>query len=295
MPATIATSFASLSASFRALVLPREHGSWSLALEPVALGLLVAPSRAGAWLALAAVAVFFLRRPLKLTFTTPADDPRRLAAARWAAAFAALALLALSLTLAPGTALSLLSSAQPPEPHGANEQQAVRTLVGLHALWPLLLAAPLGIAFLVFDLRGEARAGEAELCGSLAFAWLPATFATLAGWSDGPALALAVLMMARSAPTVLTVRTALRLAKGRDANAWVALGAAGAFLIGVALLQIDGLVPLAAVFVVGLLTLRSAWLLSRFAPAWSARRIGINEAILGVIFLAVLALAYRVG
>jgi hypothetical protein len=48
------------------LTLPKEHGSWSLALEPVAFGFLVAPSAAGAALALAAVSGFFLRRPLKL-------------------------------------------------------------------------------------------------------------------------------------------------------------------------------------------------------------------------------------
>ena len=41
------------------LTLPKEHGSWSLALEPVAFGLLVAPSAAGAALALAAGLGFF--------------------------------------------------------------------------------------------------------------------------------------------------------------------------------------------------------------------------------------------
>ena len=41
------------------LTLPNEHGSWSLALEPLALGLLVAPSAAGAALGLAAACGFF--------------------------------------------------------------------------------------------------------------------------------------------------------------------------------------------------------------------------------------------
>jgi hypothetical protein len=48
------------------LILPKEHGSWSLALEPLALGLLAAPSLAGGPLAIAAIAGFFLRRPLKI-------------------------------------------------------------------------------------------------------------------------------------------------------------------------------------------------------------------------------------
>ena len=39
--------------SWRELVLPKEHGSWAFAFEPIALGLLIAPSPAGGWLALA--------------------------------------------------------------------------------------------------------------------------------------------------------------------------------------------------------------------------------------------------
>src|SRR3974377_1668220 len=48
------------------LILPREHGSWSLALEPVAFGMLAAPSTPGLALAAAAISGLFLRRPLKL-------------------------------------------------------------------------------------------------------------------------------------------------------------------------------------------------------------------------------------
>src|SRR4051812_13381501 len=51
--------------SWRESVWPKEHGSWSLAFEPVALGLLCAPSTAGAFLALAVAAGFFARRPLR--------------------------------------------------------------------------------------------------------------------------------------------------------------------------------------------------------------------------------------
>lgn len=57
----------------RTVALPVEHGGWSLTLEPVALGLLVAPSRAGFLLAVATVGAFLLRHPLKIV----ADDRRR--------------------------------------------------------------------------------------------------------------------------------------------------------------------------------------------------------------------------
>lgn len=251
--------------SFRSLVVPREHGSWSLALEPVALGLLVAPSRAGGWLALAVVAGFFTRRPLKLAATLPAEDPRQHAAGRWTLMLAALALVGLGLATVSGEA---------------------------RALWPLLLAAPLGAAFLWFDLRGEMREAEAELAGSAAFAFVPAAFATLAGWGPHPALALAALALARAIPTVLTVRTYLRFAKGKPAAALPAIAAALAAFAGVAALTAFQLVPVAACALAGLLAARTAWMLSPFATAWSAKRVGLMEAVLGVLYVGVLALTF---
>lgn len=266
-PVKTSSPTASSPASLKALVLPREHGSWSLALEPVALGLLVAPSPGGAWLALAVVAGFFTRRPLKLAWTLPSSDPRRAPAARWTALFGTLALAGLLLA---GTGDSPLS-----------------------ALWPLLLAAPLAAAFLWFDLRNEMREAEAELAGSAAFALVPAAFATLAGWTAGPALALAALMLARSMPTVLAVRAYLRIQKGRAAAAGAAWATAALALGVTGLLAWRGLVPAAAVAIVGLFFARTAGLLGPARPTWSARRIGMLEAVLGVIFLTGLVLAYR--
>lgn len=262
----------SSNTSFRSLVLPREHGSWSLALEPVALGLLVAPSRAGAWLALAVIAGFFTRRPLKLALTLPATDDRRAAAWRWTLLFAGVALAALA---GAGTGL------------GANKQQW-----DLSASWPLLLAAPFGAAFLRFDLRGEMRAAEAEIAGSAAFALVPAAFATLAGWSPAPALAIAGLMLARSVPTVLTVRTYLRLAKGKTATALPALTCAGFALVAAVALAASGSAPWTGAVLAAILAVRTGWLLSPRTPAWSARRVGIMEAFLGVAFVVALAFAY---
>jgi hypothetical protein len=65
---TAAVSAPSLrpTSPWRDVVLPREHGSWSLALEPLALGLLVAPSAPGGCLAVATLAGFLARRPLKI-------------------------------------------------------------------------------------------------------------------------------------------------------------------------------------------------------------------------------------
>lgn len=311
-----------LLASFRSLVLPREHGSWSLALEPLALGLLVAPTRAGAWLALAGAAAFLSRRPLKLALTTPATDPRRPTALRWTALLTAVALVAFTFVAsAPSPAILLNKQNRPNPAHsaltpgdsspasvaillnkqkGASATQGTRSSLAswwsptsLSRLWPLLLAVPFGVAFLWLDLRGEMREAEAELCGSLTFALLPMAFATLAGWTTAPALALAAAMIGRSAPTVLTVRAFLRRAKGQRASAGPAWGAAfGGFAVLLVLWHTELVPPAAAVFA-AIFALRSAWLLSRFAPAWSARRVGTIEAGLGLAFLVALTVAYR--
>ena len=248
------------------LLLPKEHGSWSLALEPIALALLVAPSAAGAALALAGTAGFFTRRPLKLAVTLPAGDPRRVPARNGAILFALLAAAALAGAAVLGPA---------------------------RAFWPLLLAAPFGALFLWFDLRNAAREAEAELAGSTAFALLPATGAVLAGWPVPAALALAALALARSAPTVLTVRTYLRLGKGESASALPPLAAAGVALATVALLARQGLVPSAATAVCVVFLARTCWLVSPLRPHWPARRVGIIEAVLGVAQLGVIAAAYR--
>jgi hypothetical protein len=252
------------SLPFSALILPKEHGSWSLAFEPVLLFLLVAPSAAGT--ALAVGAGFFTRRPLKLGLTLPVTDPRQGPARTGAGVLALIAAIALS---------------------------AAALLGPLRLLWPLLLAAPLGGLFLWFDLRNAMRETEAELAGSAAFALLPATGATLAGWPASAALALAVVALARSVPTVLTIRSYLRRSKGRPASALPAIAAASVAFARVAALALAGWVPPSAVAVGAVLWFRTAWLLSALCPAWPARKVGLMEAVLGVVLLGALTCAYR--
>ncbi|GIW24085.1 MAG: hypothetical protein KatS3mg069_0352 [Meiothermus sp.] len=50
----------------KTVALPNEHGGWGFTLEPILLGLLVAPSWAGLGLGVFALAAFFTRHPLKL-------------------------------------------------------------------------------------------------------------------------------------------------------------------------------------------------------------------------------------
>ena len=246
------------------LTLPKEHGSWSLALEPVAFGLLVAPSAAGAALALAAVSGFFLRRPLKLAMAGKHDSRQPIALI----CAAIIALIGLS---------GLLLAAR---------------LGAVGGWWPLLPAALAGAVFAWCDGRNGAREGAAELAGAVAFALLPAAFGALAGWLVARSLALAAMMLVRSVPTVLTVRTCLRIRKGRAYSVAPALVAAGLGVFLTAWLAALRLMPWAAVVFSLAFAARTAWLLL-WHPRLTARTLGITEAVLGALMVLFLSLAWR--
>ena len=98
-------------------------------------------------------------------------------------------------------------------------------------------------------------------------------------------------MLARSVPTVLAVRAFLRLRKGQAGSVWPAFGAAVAAWVVAFALASRGLVPGIAPILVTLLLIRTYFLISPMAPAWSATRLGIVEAIVGAVYVVTLGLA----
>lgn len=246
------------------LILPKEHGSWSLALEPLALGLLAAPSAAGVALAIAALAGFFSRRPLKLVLSRKPDSRRT-----WAFGWSVV----LGLFVFAGLILAAKFG-------------------GVEKFWPLIPAALAGTIFVWFDSRNEAREGAAELAGVVAFGILPAAFAALVGWSAIESIALALVMLSRSVPTVLFVRTYMRRRKGKLATpvpAFIAVAAAFLLTGGLVLLHAA---PWPAAIFIFLLAARAFWLLTtnrRFA----AKTIGVTEMILGVTMILAVAATWK--
>lgn len=242
---------------WRDFVMPKEHGSWSLAFEPLALALLVAPSTPGAFLAVAMVAGFFARRPLRLAWRDR-QPARRETAAR---------VLAGCVFVATG---------------------AFATAVAVGGFGWLIWLAPAAIAGALFawcDLRGEGREEFAEIAGAAAFAFVPAAFAILAGWDALPASALSLVMAGRAVPSVMGVRAFLRAAKGGQRRDWPALLMAGLFLFVAVLLVQRGAAPLFAAVALAALALRTLALLVVIRPAWRASTLGMMEAVLGLVFV----------
>jgi hypothetical protein len=254
---------------WRTVALPVEHGGWGLALEPVVLGLCVAPTMPGAFLALATVAAFLTRHPLKLAVGDRRRGrrfPRTPVAERFALAYASVALVAFLLALTTAPRIFLL---------------------------PLAVAAPCAVIQLVYDALGRSRALLPELSGATALAAVPASIALAAGWLLAPAFALwAVLAATRVVPSILYVRTRLRKNHGKPSSVAPALSI---HLLGCALALVlaqFGLIPLPAIAAAILLLLRAAFALSPLCPQVTAKQIGFSEIAFGLITILTLAFGY---
>ncbi len=243
------------------VLLPREHGGWSLALEPVALGVLAVPSVAGSLLGLATVAAFLARRPLKLVLAV--GDNRGLAK---------VLLGMLAAVAAAGLAGAIASG-------------------GTACLAWLLAPALLGGLFLVLDLRRDGRSPLAELCGAAAFSCVAGAIAAAAG-APRAAAALLFAMAARSIPTVLFVRARVRGAKTGERHPAPPLAAATIAVFAAALLGADGAVPLVVPAALAVLWARAVVLLVLPLPGIRARTLGLLELGLGAGYVLAVGAAW---
>jgi len=245
--------------------MPREHGSWSLALEPVALGLLLAPSLAGGCLAAATFTAFLARRPLKLALSD--QLPARRASARQA----------LVILSALAVVFAVLAFA--------------RAQTGF-APW-LLPATVLGAVFLGFDLRKAGREQAAEISGSAAFATLTGAIVAADGHSMHTVLVANFLMLARAVPTVLFVRAIIRGNKTGTRRPLAALSAAFAVTVLAAFLVARNALPTSTAIPIVLLLARAAIFLTWKPAALRARTLGIQELVIGILYLGGIALSWR--
>ena len=255
----------------RTVALPNEHGGWGLSLEPVALGLVLAPSATSLCLAVATVAAFLARHPLKIAAADRRRKrrfPRTAAAERFAALYglAAAASFAASLALAPSNSFLL----------------------------PLLFAAPRTAVQLIYDFTGRSRALLPELCGATALAAVAAAGALADNWPLAPALGLWAVLAARVAPTILYVRARLLRLHGKPAAAAPVLVAHGAAASAVLALARADVVPWLAFAALVVLLARAA---HGFVERGSvtAKRIGVRELAFGVMTVTALAAGHLLG
>ncbi|HET7437094.1 MAG TPA: YwiC-like family protein [Thermoanaerobaculia bacterium] len=239
--------------ALRPLALPAEHGGWGFLFEPMLVGLLVAPSWSGAFVAAAALSGFLARHPLKLAFRD-AVRGRRYPRTFWCRALAASYAIAALLSLSIAVAMS-----------------------GANILVPFLLAMPFAALQAWLDAKSRGRELLAEVSGAVAMASIAAAIALAGGAGRALAYGLAGIMIARFVPAILYVRALLgRLPAWCVWTAHVAaLGAVGVYAR-----------PLAIAAMVVLL-IRAVWGLTHVPPR--AKTIGWREIVFGIVTVALVA------
>jgi hypothetical protein len=271
-PATAPVAGPRTRPAWRAVALPSEHGGWGLTLEPVVLGLALAPSIAGAALGLAGLLAFLLRTPLKLVLV---DHRRGRSLPRTA--------MARRVASAEGAAVLVLAAV---------------ALVSAGPAWlvPVALAAPLVAVELWFDVRSRGRRLVPELCGAAGMAALAASVAVAGGAPVTVAGVAWALLAARSIAAIPYVRTqVLRLHRTGTAAPGVggALLAQGAGVgLAVAAVAVEpaahaGAVSVTVAGLVRLVGLR--W------PPRSAVRLGAIESVIGVVVVVATAVGLHLG
>lgn len=255
-------------ARIKTIAVPAEHGSWGLVLEPMILGLLVAPSLHGAILALAGFAAFLLRHPLKIAVTDWRNNkrsPRTSLAERFALLYGLIALTGLIVVIA-------FNGSQP--------------------LLPFIFALPFLIIFVLYDARNQVRAWQSQLAAPAAFSAIASSIALLAGMPFGIAMALWSVLIARTIPAILYVRERLRQEKHKPYQKSLPIGAHIVGLGIVVALVLLGLVPWIAVLAFLLLLGRAFYGLSRFSQSLATRTIGFLEMGLGLCTIVLIAIGY---
>lgn len=253
----------------RGIAIPAEHGGWGFILEPVALGLAVAPSVAGAALGLAALFAFLTRTPLKVTVgdrLRARTRPRTTLADRLTAGYAATTLAAL------GTAVLLTED----------------------SFWiPLAAALPLIAVHAVYDVRSRGRHLIPELAGPVGVGAAAPAIALAAGEDWALALGMWMVVGLRAAASVLLVRSQLRRAKNQAYRAApVHAVFVAAATVGI-LLATFGLLPWLAAVALALLPGFGWWELWR--PPVRAVVVGTHQTVLGVAIVVTAAAGFGLG
>jgi hypothetical protein len=254
---------------WRGVVLPAEHGGWGLTLEPVVLGMAVAPGWAGAAVGLAAVMAFLARTPIKVV---GGDLWRRRRSARFRSALVAASVYG---TIAVGAIAAAVGVAQ-------------------HRFWPPLAAAvPLVVIQVFYDLRGRGRRLVPEVGGPLGMGSVAAAIALAGGGEVIVAMGLWLVLGLRVVPSVLLVRAQLRRARGQEHREWPVHAVAGAAAAAAAVAAAAGVIPVLGAAAIGG-TVGHGLLAMRRAPA-PVVVVGIQQTVIGALVVAATVAGVRTG
>ena len=247
-----------------AVAVPTEHGGWGLTVEPAVLGLLVAPSWAGAALAAAALVAFVARTPLKVALVDRWRH-RRL----------------------PRTVLA--------EKVAAVELGLLVVLVGLavatahDAFWlPIAAALPLVAVELWFDMRSRSRRLVPELAGTIGIGSVAAAIVLADGGGYALAAGLWCIVAARVVASIPFVRLQLARHKQQPSRIVVSDAAQGAAVVVASTAVVLDTALVAGLGAIAVLGLFQAWASRRPPPV--AAVLGAQQVVAGLTVVLITAL-----
>jgi hypothetical protein len=256
----------------RAVALPAEHGGWALIIEPIVLGLLVAPSRIGLLIGVGSLACFLARHPVKVALGDRHKN-RRLKRTSLADGFALLYMMFAVVCF------------------GIAVVNADREF-----LLPLLIAGPLVLVQLLFDGLGHSRKLIPEIAGAIAVGSISTAIALAGGWSRPTAYALWIIIVCRHVPTILYLRVLLsrRRTKQRATINGADIAVQSFAVIAVVLLLFFRIAPVSAIAVFAILLIRAVVrLCNRSVPA--PKKLGISEIAFGALAVFGVGAGYWLG
>lgn len=245
--------------------MPTEHGGWSLTLEPVLLGLLVAWSWPGLALGAAAMLAFLARTPLKLVLVDRWRG-RWLTRTTLAAQVAAMEVLVLA-------ALGVAATS------GGDKR----------FLWPLLAAAPLVVIELWFDMRSRSRRLLPELAGTVGISSVAAAIALADGAETSLALGLWVIVAARGTAAIPYARTQVFRTRGRPHQLWHSDLAQVLAGVAATVTWLAGAIPIPAALAIVAVAVFNIGAVRAAPPP--AKIIGLQQMFFGIAVVLVTAIA----
>lgn len=254
--------------SIRNVALPIEHGGWAFLFEPMLLGLLLAPSMAGACLCVSGMGIFLLYRPIQITLKDWLKG-KRYPRTMWAERFIAL----YGMLAVGGLALAFLAARSP--------------------FWmAILLALPFAGLQMFLVVRGHAREAVTEVSGAVALAALVPAIVLANGMAIPYALALWLVPVCRAYTSILYIRARLGRSRREKVNRAIPLFAqvTGILIVGGA--WIAGLLPISAPVSMLILAVRSWHGLYHASADTPTKQIGVQEVGFGLLTVLLVAVGH---
>ena len=251
--------------TWKAVAIPSEHGGWGLTGEPIALGLLLVFSWAGAAIGAAAMLAFLARTPIKLAMV----DRRRHRELERSA-------LAQRIGLAELVAIAALGA-------------AALLAAGWHWLVPVAIALPLFGVELWYDVRSRGRRLVPELCGAIGMGAIATAIVVAGEGSVRLAVAAWMILAARSIGAIPFIRTQIaRLHRGVASTGSSDLFQLLAIAVAAAAAVVDPGVVLGSLAVLVIVALHLVCV--RRSPVPPAKMLGLRQMAFGFGLVAVTAI-----